>query len=125
MKKSRRRKRLIKDVEKACFEGDVDRISSAILSWAVKTFPERSFISLADVRRLFEGKSDSFVQRLEELEQFLYGTGRFAKHIPEAKETLGKDVLSAFSEASQMKIRSERKKKTRLPQLYPDESASS
>lgn len=120
LRKRQKRKEIVRAVEKACLNGETEKIPNAVLLWAAKTFPEHSFVSLADLRQLFKGRSDDFVQRLEELEQFLYGTGRFAKHFPEAKENLGKDFLDAFTEASQTKIKPEREKRTRLPGLYPD-----
>ena len=116
--------RLIKDVETACLKEDFRAASSAILVWAAANFPDYSFGNLADVRRLFTGKSDEFVRRLEDLEMYLYGTGRFAKHLPTAKENLGKNIVCAFKEAVRLKIQTEPKKKEQLPHLYPDDSIS-
>lgn len=117
--KRRIRYRLVKSVEKACLNGEPDQISDAILAWASAVFFQHTFRSLADVRSLFEGRSDIFVQRLAELEMFLYGTGRFARHVPMAKESLGKNVLNAFLQAEQIKISKPWAKKAMLPDLYP------
>jgi len=124
LKKKQARDRLVKAVEEACLKGDFNAASSAILAWAAAICPDCSFFNLTDVKRLFAGKSDEFVRRLEELEMYLYGTGRFAKHLPMAKENLGKDICNAFKEAVQLKIQTKTEKKEHLPRLYPDDSIS-
>lgn len=124
-KRRRFRNGLIKAVETACLNGEPEQMSSALLAWASAVFPKRSFRSLADIRTLFEGKSDKFVQRLKELEMFLYGTGRFAKHLPKAKENLGKDIFGAFMKVAYVKPSKQVKRKATLPDLYPTDDTSS
>ena len=113
--------KLVKAVETACLNGNSEEMAAALLAWARALFQESTFLSLSDIRSLFEGKADDFVHQLQELEMFLYGTGRFAKHLPGAKENLGKDVLSAFIRAERVKIYKQGKRKRALPDLYPDD----
>ena len=124
LKKSRARSRLVKAVEKACLNEEPEQIAAAILAWSRTMFPRRAFLSLADVRTLFEGRSDIFVQRLTELEMFLYGTGRFAKYLPAAKESLGKNVLDAFMQIVRIDVSERPVKEKLLPDLYPNDDSA-
>ena len=117
-----RRNRLIEAVRDACLKNDFERVSAAILMWAADSFPDKKFVNLADVRSVFQNKSEAFVEKLEELEFYLYGTGRFARHIPSAKEVLGRELCDAFLRAAQLKIKKQRAEKKHLPGLYPDEN---
>ena len=119
--KRKARKEVVNAVRTACLNNDFERVSQAILAWAVSVFPDASVKNLADVRAEFLEKSPEFVQQLEKLEQYLYGTGRFAKHIPSAKESLGKDLFASFQQAAQIKFPKRKKKKAKLPALYPDD----
>ena len=101
---------------------DFEQIAATVLKWAAATFPDKSFHSLADVRRLFEGKCNEFVKCLEELEKFLYGTGRFAKHVPSAAENLSENLAEAFLKAVRVKFVKQSRQMAKLPDLYPDEN---
>lgn len=119
--KRKAQKEAVNAVRTACLNNDFEQASQAILAWAVNVFPEVSVKNLSDVRAEFREKSPAFVQQLEKLEQYLYGTGRFAKHIPSAKESLGKDLFASFQQAAQIKFPKRKKKKSKLPALYPDD----
>lgn len=120
LKKRRRHKILIKSVEQACLSDDPEKVATALLAWADDKFPDRRIINLSDIRAVFNGRSDDFIASLNELELFLYGTGRFARHLPTAKETLNKRLLQAFYKAEQIKVKNPSKRKKHLPDLYPD-----
>lgn len=119
------RKSLVDAVEKACLSGDAERIEAALLAWAAAFFSEKRFLSLSDIRKMFGGENDEFVLRLEALEEYLYGTGRFAKHLPMAAENLGKDIYDAFRTVLAVKRTVKKEKKDSLPRLYPDDFTSS
>ncbi|MBR4127609.1 MAG: BatD family protein [Alphaproteobacteria bacterium] len=122
LKKKVKRKRTIKNIRIACEKNDFKAVEKLILAWAVETFPQETFHDLSDVRKKFEGWSDDFVNQLENLEMYLYGTGRFARYVPSVKESLGKGLSSAFFQAVQVKFVRSSKKKTKLPELYPDDT---
>ena len=122
LKKRVKQKRTMKAVRAACERNDFKTVEKLILSWAVETFPQETVHNLSDVRKKFEGRSDDFVNQLENLEMYLYGTGRFAKHVPSVKESLGKGLSSAFFQAVQVKFVRASKKKKKLPELYPDDT---
>lgn len=120
LKRHLKQKKLIKAVEDACLKNDFEQITPAVLKWASAAFPDRFFHNLSDVRRLFQGRCDDFVKCLEEFEMFLYGTGRFAKHIPFAAESLSRNFSEAFLKAVQVKFEKKSKQTSKLPGLYPD-----
>ena len=76
---------------------------------------------MSDIRDSFNGQAAAFADVLDELELFLYGTGRFARHLPAAGEMLGKKLLQAFYAAAQVKIKRRAGQKKYLPALYPDQ----
>ena len=115
--------KFVKAIEKACGNGDMEKTAASLLLWAAKRFPEHSFLNLADVRKLFEGRADDFVAKLRELEHYLYGTGRFAKHLPMTGKKLGEEIFSAFQEAARLKYKKQKKEKKNLPALYPEPPA--
>lgn len=119
------RNNLIKAVETACLSGKAEEMEKAVLLWAKGFFPNDRFVSLSDVRSLFSAENEEFVRRLEDLEQYLYGTGRFARHLPETVENLGGKIYDAFKTVSPVKRTRKKEKKNCLPQLYPDDFTSS
>lgn len=121
LKKYRKRRTLTKNVEQACLSGDPEKASAALLIWARERFPNRRIINLSDIRDSFNGQAAAFADVLDELELFLYGTGRFARHLPAAGEMLGKKLLQAFYAAAQVKIKRRAGQKKYLPALYPDQ----
>ncbi|MBQ8346848.1 MAG: BatD family protein [Alphaproteobacteria bacterium] len=121
LKKRLKRKNLVKAVERACLSDDPEKAASALLAWARDKFPDRRIIDLSDIRESFNGQAADFIAALNELELFLYGTGRFARHLPAARETLGKKLLQAFYAAEQVKIKRRAGQKKHLPDLYPDQ----
>ncbi len=120
LKKRRRQKMLIKAVEQSCLAADPEKVAAALLIWAKDKFPDRRIINLSDIRECFNGHADAFIEALNELDLFLYGTGRFARHLPIAKEMSGK-LLQAFYLASQVKTKKNVRQKKYLPDLYPDQ----
>lgn len=121
LKKRLKRRKLVKAVERACLSDDPEKAASALLAWARDKFPGCRMIDLSDIRKNFNGQAADFIAALNELELFLYGTGRFARHLPAAKETLGKKLLQAFYVAAQVKIKRRSGPKKYLPNLYPDQ----
>ena len=118
-KRKRKTNELFKAVETACLKGDMEKASQALLAWASERFSDRSFFNLADLRKMYEGRSDNFVFQLREVERYLYGTGRFARHLPKTGKKLGREVFAAFAEASRLKHKKKKEKKKNLPSLYP------
>lgn len=120
-KRNLKRKKQLKAVEQACLSGDPEKAAAAILLWAQNRFPDGKIVNLNGVRAVFDGRAVDFTAALDELEQFLYGTGRFARHLPAAGETLNKKLLQAFYAAQRVKIKRRGGQKKYLPDLYPDQ----
>lgn len=120
LRKKLKRRNLVKKVEQACDRDDPQKMVEALLLWAKAVFPQHRIINLSDVKKIFLDHSQEFVQVIDDLEMFLYGTGRFAKHLPSQKENIGKKVLQSFYRVHQARLKNKRKNKKNLPDLYPD-----
>ena len=120
LRKHLRQKHLIKAVETACMADDLKKTEQSLLLWAKAKFPHQRIMDLSDIRRIFAGKASDFTAALDELELFLYGTGRFAQHLPGKKHMLARKLWQTFYKARQTKTAKKSKRKKYLPDLYPD-----
>ena len=114
-------KALIRNVVRACLADDPEKTAAALLTWGRAKFPDRRIISLSDIRNAFNGQAVDFSAELEALELFLYGTGRFARHLTSTKKMAAENLLKAFYAADRTKIRRQSEQKKYLPDLYPDQ----
>lgn len=115
----RRRRRARAEVLCAGKTGDPAVLAAALIRWGKERFASRNIRNLSGLRDVYAEADDGFARALDDLQDHLYATGRFAKHFPDAAENLAREVTAAFERAERIKIKQKRKAVKRLPDLYP------
>ncbi len=115
----RKQRRAKAEVLRAGKTGDPAVLAAALIRWGKKRFPSVNIRNLSGLRDVYAGTDDGFARTLDGLQDYLYATGRFAKHFPDAAENLTRDVTASFERAERIKIKRKRKVVKRLPDLYP------
>lgn len=115
----RKRRRAKAEVLRAGGTGDPAVLAAALIRWGKDRFASAHIRNLSGLRAVYAGTDDNFVRALDDLQDHLYATGRFAKHFPDAKEKLTHEVTAAFERAERIKIKRKKKTVNRLPDLYP------
>lgn len=115
----RKRRRAKAEVMRAGGTGDPAVLATALIRWGKQRFTTSDIRNLSGLCAVYAGADDGFAHALDDLQEHLYATGRFAKHFPDAEEKLTREVTAAFERAERIKIKQKRKTVKRLPDLYP------
>ncbi len=120
LKRRKRRKKLKKAVLDALKNQKFDEAAKAIVDWAASEHPKRKIVDLSAVRALYAERAADFAADIDELQAYLYATGRFGKHVPSARTALTDKLARSFKQAAALSVKPAKTVKKHLPDLYPD-----